>query len=699
MGAIKPTPAGVVQTFPNEGNLCAPSLTVRDTKLPSHFRVRLLGQFQIMAPDSQSISLRSKRSKAALAYLVLAHGNEATRERLAGLLWSDRSEPQARASLRQCIHEIRDSLPGGGQGLLVIERDRIALNADLLLTDIEEILSAIRGEDFDALEMGLQRLGTDVILGDLSISDMFDDWLAGERTAWNERILAAVKQRIERAEVDCAWQELRRLADAYLSRDLAAEDVLGMALRADVEQVGMAEAKRRFTRFEERLRRELDVEPSARLRRLLSELEEQSTDAHPAAHPSMPPRPTPTPGLLHEFVDLPTVVLTPFAAPSGGSSVHLAELISEEIEASLTRVRDLRVMSIPDAGLLPNGADAVDAVATFMLVGTFRQAGDSAILNVKLQSIERTILWSMRETFQIEKMEASIDKVVERIVGGIAPSIDRSIDQSFVRQEWSMDGAILAYCHARSLARSARSLEEARCAAEELEAVLERDHLNASAYLHLSRLYNTDFLHNIAGHDYQPLRERALMLTRTANELDPGNAHAQTSLGFCFLRRSRWEEAQVHLERGLELAPHHADRIVEAAMGLAYLGEVARAAKLVDLAIALNPYPHREHMADRALLQMLAGQHREAEQSFYASTDQGLHYMTARLANMGFLDAVDGRDALVDQVRERFRVIWQGQKPPEDHDILDWLRLHLTFRDESHRQIVHLGLSRAGMRI
>lgn len=654
----------------------------------------------MIAPNSQNISLRSKRSKAALAYLVLMHGNEATRERLAGLLWSDRSEPQARASLRQCIHEIRDVLPDGGKGLLLIERDRIALNADLLLTDIEDILTAIRGKDLDALERGLERLGTDVVLGDLSVSDMFDEWLNGERTAWNERLLAAVKQRIDRAEADGSWHELRRLADAYLSRDPAAEDVLGMALRADVEQVGMAEAKRRFTRFEERLRRELDVEPSARLRRLLSELEEQSTDASRVVNStSATPRAALPPAPVREFVDLPTIMLAPFRAAAGDDSAVLADLIAEEIETSLAHVRDLRVMSIPDAEFLPNGAGAGDAVATFILMGTLRQLDGSAVLNVKLQSVERAIIWSMRETFLLEKMEASIDKIVERTVGAIAPSIDRSIDQSFVRNEWSMGSAVLAYCHARSLARSARSLEEARCAAEELEAVLEKDRLNASAHLHLSRLYNTDFLHNIAGHDHQPLRERAFTLTRTANELDPGNAHAQTSLGFCFLRRSRWEEAQLHLERGLELAPHHADRVVEAAMGLAYLGDFHRAAKLVELAIELNPFPHREYVADRALLHMLAGQHREAEQSFYTCTDGGLNYLAARLANMGFLDTVDGRDTLVRQVRERFSAIWQGQKSPDDHDILDWLHLHMPFRQEAQRQMLDQGLSLAGLQV
>jgi DNA-binding SARP family transcriptional activator/Flp pilus assembly protein TadD len=698
VGDFKPALPLAEHASPQEGGVFAPRATDRGAILPGRFQIRLLGQFQIMTPDSRAIALRSKRSKAALAYLVLMHGNATSRERLAGLLWSDRSEPQARASLRQCIHEIRDALPDGGKGLLLIERDRIGLNSERLLVDIEDIVTALKGDDLQALEQALERLGTDVILADLSVSDMFDDWLAGERMAWNERILAAVRQRIDRADADGSWSEVRRLADAYLSRDPAAEDVLAMALRADVEQVGMAEAKRRFTRFEERLRRELDAEPSARLQRVLAELEERSQELGPAQSGVAPPFLAPEP--VRAPIDLPTIALTPFRTALADDTASLAELIGEEIETSLARVRDLRVISLPDAGYLPDDAGAGDAVTTFILIGTLRQANGAAVLNVKLQSIQREIIWSMKETFSLEKLESSVENIVERIVTAIAPSIERSMDQVFVRTGWSIDNDLLGYCHARSLARSARSLEEAKCAAEKLEAVLEKDRLNASARLHLSRLYNTDFLHNLAGHDHGALRERAFMLARAANEIDPGNAHTQTSLAFCYLRRGHWDEARVHLERALKLAPYHADRVVEAAMGLAFLGDVARAMKLVELAIELNPFPHREYMADCALLQMLAGQHRQAEQLFYASTDEALHYLAARLANLGLLDAAaDQKELLVEKLRDRFRAIWQGEALPSDQDIVDWLHPHLPFREESRRQMLDQGLSRAGLKI
>ena len=46
---------------------------------------------------------------ALLTYLVLEPGPH-TREELAGLLWGESPEPEARASLRQAIKHLRDAL-------------------------------------------------------------------------------------------------------------------------------------------------------------------------------------------------------------------------------------------------------------------------------------------------------------------------------------------------------------------------------------------------------------------------------------------------------------------------------------------------------------------------------------------------------------------------------------------------------------
>lgn len=62
------------------------------------FRFRLLGDFRLIdEADGRDHSPRSRKACALLAHLALEPDRRASRDRLVGLLWSDRGEVQARA--------------------------------------------------------------------------------------------------------------------------------------------------------------------------------------------------------------------------------------------------------------------------------------------------------------------------------------------------------------------------------------------------------------------------------------------------------------------------------------------------------------------------------------------------------------------------------------------------------------------------
>src|SRR3546814_13455633 len=58
-----------------------------------------------------------------------------------------------------------------------------------------------------------------------------------------------------------------------------------------------------------------------------------------------------------------------------------------------------------------------------------------------------------------------------------------------------------------------------------------------NAHLHLARIYNTDFMLRLAGHDPAPLRARAFELSLRAAALEPANGHVHSTLAWCYLRR------------------------------------------------------------------------------------------------------------------------------------------------------------------
>jgi DNA-binding SARP family transcriptional activator len=101
-------------------------------------RIGLLGGFDFRLASGADIALPTRKSRLLLAYLAMAPGRMQPRAKLMGLLWSDRAEPQARASLRQELHALRSALAGIALPVLRIEGDAVALDAGAVEVDAVE---------------------------------------------------------------------------------------------------------------------------------------------------------------------------------------------------------------------------------------------------------------------------------------------------------------------------------------------------------------------------------------------------------------------------------------------------------------------------------------------------------------------------------------------------------------------------------
>jgi DNA-binding SARP family transcriptional activator len=89
----------------------------------------------------------SKKNRALLAYLALSPNRSATRERIAGLLWGEHGEEQARNSLRQSLAVLRKELGENGAGVLVTRDDTVALVQTGISIDVDEIAELAAADD------------------------------------------------------------------------------------------------------------------------------------------------------------------------------------------------------------------------------------------------------------------------------------------------------------------------------------------------------------------------------------------------------------------------------------------------------------------------------------------------------------------------------------------------------------------------
>ena len=68
--------------------------------------IRLLGQFKVTA-GNQPVGISSRPAQSLLAYLAITAGIAHRREKLAGMLWPDIPEIDARRNLRRALWQVR----------------------------------------------------------------------------------------------------------------------------------------------------------------------------------------------------------------------------------------------------------------------------------------------------------------------------------------------------------------------------------------------------------------------------------------------------------------------------------------------------------------------------------------------------------------------------------------------------------------
>src|SRR5262245_36905971 len=140
----------------------------------------LLGGFQASAAG-HSIDIAGRKERALLAILAMPPGEPRSREKLAGLLWSDRRDKQARDSLKQSLLRLRKSLGSLDPLPMVTDRTSVTLNRAEVAVDLQEFEQLACAGTPDDLARATKLYRGDLLEG-LDVRDpAFEEWLLFER--------------------------------------------------------------------------------------------------------------------------------------------------------------------------------------------------------------------------------------------------------------------------------------------------------------------------------------------------------------------------------------------------------------------------------------------------------------------------------------------------------------------------------------
>jgi len=135
--------------------------------------VRLFGEFKVSL-DSQPVEISSRPMQSLLAYLMLNAGTAFRREKLAGLLWPESDEKNARHNLRQTLWRLGKAV---GKDFFLINKVSIGFNpqGDYRL-DV-----AILQEEVTEWSSTEQLIDCVSVYTDVLLPGFYDDWVLLEQ--------------------------------------------------------------------------------------------------------------------------------------------------------------------------------------------------------------------------------------------------------------------------------------------------------------------------------------------------------------------------------------------------------------------------------------------------------------------------------------------------------------------------------------
>jgi DNA-binding SARP family transcriptional activator len=205
---------------------------------------------------------------ALLTYLVLEPGPH-SREELAGLLWGESLEQEARASLRQALKHLRDALGD------VVHSDRTVVElSQPIQCEVSEFRKLALQEPQRALTTEIPRF-----LAGFSVrhAPQFDEWVSATRRELLQQYELALATLAREAMGQWRWRESIELAERWLKCDPLSDEAARLAVEARYLSGDRGAAMARFSEYSAVLARETGCEPSRALLNLARRVESDVT--------------------------------------------------------------------------------------------------------------------------------------------------------------------------------------------------------------------------------------------------------------------------------------------------------------------------------------------------------------------------------------------------------------------------------------
>ena len=228
----------------------------------------LLGGF-VFSVSGEALLGISAGSQRLLAFLALREGST-TRNQVAGTLWPESTDDHAGASLRSAVSR----LDGPARRAVRVTAVDLSLNEGVTVDVQRSEPLARRLIDRDAQRSDDDIGGSAVsALSDDLLPGWYEDWAVIAAEDWRQLRLHALEAVASRLTAADRMAEAAAAALAAVRAEPLRETARAALIRVHMAEGNQSAALGEFERYRVLLRAELGLEPTSRLRQLLSDLE------------------------------------------------------------------------------------------------------------------------------------------------------------------------------------------------------------------------------------------------------------------------------------------------------------------------------------------------------------------------------------------------------------------------------------------